>query len=227
MTSLRTSLTTLLLRPHQFIISRPFFLIFTLYTGTYFSANTLDTVVSTTTNAPASTITAGPSKFAATSSCNLALCLYKDSQFTRLFGRPGAPVAKIPAATYALFTLRDSLTIFASFNVPPLLAPHIRESLDKATGSLGLALRRHVDAASAAQFAAPAAVQILSTPLHLLGLDLYNRPAGSVRWSERSTKVVREWGPSFLARIGRIVPAFGLGGVVNTKVRRGLMKKLE
>ena len=61
---------------------------------------------------------------------------------------------------------------------------------------------------SAAQFLAPAAVQVASTPLHLLGLDLYNRPngKGEVSVKSRVTKVVKDWAPSCAFRIARIVP---------------------
>lgn len=227
--SLLSSLRTLLLRPHNYIFSKPFALIFSLYTGTYLTANLLDTTTSTLRATPASTTTAGPSKFVATSSANLALCLYKDSRFTRMFGVVTANPRPVPPTTYALFALRDMLTVFASFNVPPLLTPYLSAKMQTATGTVGNALRKHVDAASAAQFAAPAAVQVFSTPLHLLGLDLYNRPRGTagVRFAERVGKVTKDWGMSCLARMARIVPAFGCGGVVNLRVRRGFMGKLE
>lgn len=78
---------------------------------------------------------------------------------------------------------------------------------------------------SVAQFIAPAAVQFVSTPLHLLGLGYYNN--GSAAMSERWRLVRREWAKSCAARICRIVPAFGVGGVVNANVRRNLMGKLE
>lgn len=90
---------------------------------------------------------------------------------------------------------------------------------------MGDEVKKYVGAASAAQFLTPAAVQIISTPLHLWGLDLYNRPGMSA--SERASIVVRNWAKSAVARMGRIIPAFGVGGVVNTKVRRNLMGKLE
>jgi hypothetical protein len=86
-------------------------------------------------------------------------------------------------------------------------------------------VKKYVGAASVAQFVTPAAVQILSTPLHLLGLDLYNREG--VSKGERARRVARDWFKSSLARMGRIIPAFGVGGVVNTKVRRDLMARLE
>lgn len=78
---------------------------------------------------------------------------------------------------------------------------------------------------SIAQFLAPAGIQIFSTPLHLLGLDLYNRK--SAAWGERMEKVGKEWGKSTAARMGRIIPAFGVGGVVNRCVRENLMLRLE
>jgi hypothetical protein len=77
-----------------------------------------------------------------------------------------------------------------------------------------------------AQFLAPAAVQIFSTPIHLLGLDLFNRQGRVGGW-ERWSRVKRDWTVSALARMGRIVPAFGIGGVVNANVRKNLMTKIE
>jgi hypothetical protein len=77
-----------------------------------------------------------------------------------------------------------------------------------------------------AQFLAPAAVQIFSTPIHLLGLDLFNRQ-GRIGARERWSRVTRDWTVSALARMGRIVPAFGVGGVVNANVRKNLMTKIE
>ncbi|KAK5008157.1 hypothetical protein LTR28_004346 [Elasticomyces elasticus] len=219
--SLRRSLLTLLTRPHTFLLSRPFFLVFALYTGTYTTANALDTLTSTLTCRPASSSSGGPAKFAATSAANLSLCLYKDSQFTRLFGAApsscAAAARAVPAASYALFAARDCLTIFASFNLPPLLAPSLH---------LGPAVERYVSRASAAQFLAPAAVQLVSTPLHLLGLDLFNRN-GETGWRSRGAKVRADWVKSAIARVARVVPAFGVGGVVNLRVRGGIMKGLE
>lgn len=87
-----------------------------------------------------------------------------------------------------------------------------------------------MSALSAAQFIAPAALQLFSTPLHLLGLDLYNREGGKgkeVSWASRMGKVRKDWLGSAVARMGRIVPAFGVGGVVNMNVRRGLMGRVE
>ena len=85
---------------------------------------------------------------------------------------------------------------------------------------------KNVRSESVAQFLAPAAVQVLSTPVHLLGLDFYNRN-GTTTMMERWHVVRRAWFISCVARLGRIIPAFGVGGVVNSGVRRSLMQKLE
>ena len=105
------------------------------------------------------------------------------------------------------------MTIFASFNLPPLIAPLL---------PLSQGVERNVSRASCAQFLAPAAIQLVSTPLHLLGLDLYNR-GGKVGWRARWDKVRKDWGMSSLARMCRIIPAFGVGGVVNARVRKSLI----
>ncbi|KAF4552843.1 Hypothetical protein D9617_8g048550 [Elsinoe fawcettii] len=215
MPSLKASFAYLLTRPHLFVTSKPFLLILSLYTGTYFTANALDTTQSTLRDQPASSVSSGPSKFLATSTANLSLCLYKDSQFTRMFGTVSS--RPVPGPTYALFAARDCLTIFASFNLPPLLAPRV---------PLSEAAEKYVSRVSVAQFLAPAGMQLLSTPLHLLGLDLYNRNGGTP-FRERLRKVRVDWLPSSLARMCRIVPAFGVGGVVNNSVRKSMMHKLE
>lgn len=130
----------------------------------------------------------------------------------------GAVAAVVPRASYMLFALRDSLTVFASFNIPPVIAPLLP--------SFNKEVEKRFSKASAAQFLAPAGMQLLSTPLHLLGLDLYNRPRGTigVGWRERAKVVSRDWMGSSFARMGRIVPAFGVGGIVNARIRERMIR---
>ncbi|KAK4188715.1 hypothetical protein QBC35DRAFT_184219 [Podospora australis] len=220
-TSLRNSLKTLLLHPRSMLFSKPFALIFGLYGGTYLTANTLDTATSTLNpSLPPTHVTTGATKFAASSAANIGLCIYKDQVFVRLFGPPGVTPRPVTLPSYLLFAMRDCMTIFASFNVPPLLGPVLSEKLSKET-------QRYMSGQTMAQFAAPAAVQLFSTPVHLLGLDIYNRPNVPGGARERWRQVAKNWGVSTAARICRIVPAFGVGGVVNVKVRRNLMERLS
>lgn len=217
--SLLQSFSAFLSRPHSLLFSKPFALICMVYGGTYVTANTLDTLTSTVQNKPITLVTSGTTKFAASSTANIGLCLIKDRAFTRLFGS-GGPPRPVPLPSYALFTLRDCMTIFASFNLPPLLGPVISRNM-------GRELEKKLSGQTIAQFIAPAGIQILSTPMHLLGLDLYNRNAKDITWADRWSIIKKNWSVSAAARMCRIMPAFGIGGVANGKIRGGLLGKLE
>jgi hypothetical protein len=62
-------------------------------------------------------------------------------------------------------------------------------------------------------------MQIFSTPLHLYGLDLYNRQEKGIPLKNRLEFIQKEYVKTVLARMARIFPAFGVGGVLNKKVR--------
>ncbi|KAJ5804841.1 hypothetical protein N7474_010728 [Penicillium riverlandense] len=249
--TITSCLRSMLSRPSGFFLSTPFLLIYTLYTSTYLTANTIDTVTSTLRNQNYSTVTPGPAKFISTTAVNMGICMYKDARFAKIFGastspsplsciytqphsalrspplslsQKGGPAQTAPAAptipkiSYSLFCLRDSVTIFASFNVPALIAPSIPDFIASTPNMK----------AATAQFACPALMQFASTPMHLLGLDLYNRqPAGGLPWTDRLARIRRDYVPSCFARMGKIVPAYGIGGVVNVRMRASLMQWLE
>lgn len=217
--SVARSASTFLLRPHHIIFSKPFWLIVMLYGGTYMTANSVDTLSSTLSNKSASCVSSGTAKFAAASATNSCLSLIKDTKFVKLFG-PSGPPRTVPLFSYALFSMRDCITIFASFNLPPLLGPII-------TRHMSAELQRGINGQTIAQFAAPATAQLLSTSLHLLGLDLYNRQDSKVSWHNRWCSIRKNWAISSAARICRILPAFGIGGVVNSQMRENLMQKLN
>lgn len=190
-----------------------------VYGGTYLTANTLDTVTSTVQNKPATLVTSGTTKFAMSSGANAGLSVVKDQMYVKLFG-PSGPPRPVPLPSYGLFLLRDCMTIFASFNIPPLLGPVLTQKMSEEW-------QKKVSGQTIAQFAAPAMVQFISTPIHLLGLDLYNRPASEgVTRQQRWEAIKKNWNVSSWARVCRIVPAFGFGGTVNYKVRSSLMGKL-
>ncbi|KAK8051090.1 hypothetical protein PG993_002475 [Apiospora rasikravindrae] len=217
--SLKSSFKNLLLRPHTVIFSKPVAFIIMVYGGTYLTANTLDTATSTVQNKPATLVTSGTTKFASSSAANAGLSVVKDQMYVKLFG-PSGPPRPVPLPSYGLFLLRDCMTIFASFNIPPLLGPAL-------TARMSEEWQKKVSGQTIAQFAAPAMVQFLSTPIHLLGLDLYNRPASeAVTRQQRWAAIKKNWNVSSWARVCRIVPAFGFGGTVNYKVRSTLMGKL-
>jgi hypothetical protein len=192
--------------PLQFVRKKEFLLIFGLYTSTYVAANATDTAcewVERDNQMP---------KFLSTTAVNMTLCVAKDRAFAQMFGviAPGS----FPLASLGLFAIRDSLTVAASFNAPKVMAEKLEKDADMESSK----------AKTVAQLVCPAAVQFVSTPLHLLGLDLYNTRGVSV--ATRARFVQREYMKSVLARIGRIGPAFGIGGVGNTYCRESLRKAL-
>lgn len=123
----------------------------------------------------------------------------------------------IPLAAYSIFLLRDSITIASSFTLAPWLA--------SSTALLDpISTNPHIKS-TIAQLAVPAAFQFVATPLHLLGLDLVGRPGRTAGSSmlERAERIRRDWISASSVRAVRILPAFGVGVVVNTELREWLL----
>jgi len=108
-----------------------------------------------------------------------------------------------------LFAKRDSMTVFSSFVLPDYISKYLLDNVDLDT----------VTATYSAQLITPVSMQILSTPLHLLGLDIYNR-GKNISIQERLTFIKKEYSKTLLARMSRIFPAFGIGGVINRYIRK-------
>jgi hypothetical protein len=68
------------------------------------------------------------------------------------------------------------------------------------------------------QLIIPVSMQVFNTPLHLLGLDIYNRENATL--SERSAFIKKEYTKTLIARMGHIFPAYGIGGVLNEHLRQ-------
>lgn len=182
-----------------------------------------DPLLPTPSHQPYATYSSGSTKMAVTTAVNMTLCLNKDRVFTRDFANALKP-RPVPLPTYLLFAARDTLTIFASFIAPSMLTPHIPRQIDDPARSTLFGWKPE----RITQIAVPAACQVVSTPLHLLGLDLYNytkKDAGGNKG--RMGRVVGLWAKSCAARVGRVVPAFGIGGVLNREFREGWMEGVE
>jgi hypothetical protein len=144
-------------------------------------------------------------KFVGSSFANVSLSVLKDKAFARMFGK-GDP-RPMSYTSMGLFAGRDSMTILASFSLPALIADRLERDF--------AVERKKAD--MYAQLITPVSMQILSTPLHLLGLDLYNRDG--VTSQDRAAFIRKEYMKTLLARMLRIFPAYGIGGVVNKKMR--------
>lgn len=190
-------------QPFKFASSAQFRLVLGLYFSTYTTANLVDT---TCEQYSVEASQASMYKFLATTFFNMSLCIYKDRAFTKMFGASASHA--IPKLTYFLFAARDSLTIAASFNAPSYFAALFQKSGWTSSEKTASVI---------AQLLCPAAVQFASTPIHLYALDLYNRPGATL--GMRGQLIRKEYFKSTMARVGRIGPAFGIGGVGNSYFR--------
>uniref|UniRef100_A0A1D1XDY4 Putative membrane protein C365.16 n=1 Tax=Anthurium amnicola TaxID=1678845 RepID=A0A1D1XDY4_9ARAE len=198
--AIKSGFVNLLTKPHRFIRTPSFLLVFGVYFSTYATANTIDTIcerLEKDSQTP---------KFLGTTIANMTSCIYKDRAFTRMFGMV-APKG-LPIASYGMFVARDALTIAASFNMPGTVATEIQKR--------GLILDDE-KAINAAQVLCPAGVQFVSCALHLIGLDYYNRP--KVSFANRMGFMSKIYLKTTLTRIVRIAPAFGIGGIGNRIVK--------
>ncbi len=186
--------------PLYFLKQPSFLFIWGVYSGTYIVANSIEAICerrSTSSFYP---------KFIGSSCANVSLSVLKDKAFARMFGTGDPKPMKLKSM--GLFAARDSMTILASFSLPGIISEHMQRNMDFGKTS----------ADTLAQLVTPVSMQILSTPLHLLGLDIYNRASASS--GERKEFIQREYVKTTLARMARIFPAFGVGGVVNKYVRK-------
>lgn len=194
-TSIGLSIKSLIKSPISFIGRPEFRWIFAVYFSTYSSRNIISSVCEKKKINPEIPI------FFGVSAINLFMSISKDRAFAKLFGTK-IPES-IPIRTIGLWATRDCLTILFAFIVPPRLALYLQKNHKVTKGKSEVM----------AQFICPVFIQLFSTPLHLLGLDLYNNKVSTVE--KRIAFIKREYTKSVVARMMRIIPAFGLGGVCN------------
>ncbi|KAI8614861.1 hypothetical protein BC830DRAFT_1050078, partial [Chytriomyces sp. MP71] len=194
--ALKDGFSTLFRNPVSFLSKPSFFAVFAVFVGTYVTNNVVETLcLHNHTNA------AKP-KFVIGSAANVGLNMWKDMLYTKWF----ATVAPkpLPRVSYALFAVRDTMTVSTSFVLPPLVSPYLQEEplrMSKPTADF------------VSQLALPCAVQLVSVPVHVLSLDVYNNPQGTVA---QRMRIIRSsyWSCAF-GRVLRTIPGFGVGGVVN------------
>lgn len=215
--------------PRLFFAAKPFFYVWTLYAATYTTANGVESIAKAFTT-KADQVLVSSVTFLSTCIVNVPLGVWKDVRFVQLYGRPtttkaaienplktkGAssqaqppPISrpKFPRAVGATFLFRDAITIFGSVNLPPMLTSSVPDSMFSSPAIKMAAM----------QIFTPVLSQIFATPVHLLGLDLYSKPLSTN--SERLSRMRRSIGPTTVMRCSRIIPAFGVGLVMNTGLR--------
>ncbi len=126
-----------------------------VYTSTYISSNLADHIA-------INGVDPALLKLGITFVVNTVTSLAKDKALTQKFGTKEAK--SFPISSFGLFFLRDIVAMASAFTIPPILGEVISDRFDIEQKN-GLRI---------AQIISPLMVQLVGTPLHLLGLDMYN-----------------------------------------------------
>jgi len=194
----------------------PLWMVAGVYGATYSAANLIDVGAE---RLEATGAQRGSAKFLGVTAVNMAASITKDLAFAKIYGgaaAAAAPKQAMPVAAALTFVARDCLTIGAAFTAPEILA----HSLVSGAGV------ERAQAESVSQLACPPGMQVFCTPLHLLALSLFNNPTGSA--AVIAAGVYKTLPQSTLVRMLRMVPAYGIGGILNaTLTARGRAYSLE
>eukprot|EP00904_Undaria_pinnatifida_P011316 jgi/Undpi1/7314/HiC_scaffold_22.g09787.m1 len=206
--SVKQGMRVLVTKPALFLARPDFICTFCLYGATYLAANAISTLADEIHRSDALP------KFLGTTAINMPGSIAKDQALTKLFGVVGG-AAKVPAASFALFTVRDVATMAAAFTLPTPMSAKMQEEFGVDSGM----------ADGVSQLVSPGLVQLFSTPVHILGLDLYNHPGSSA--AARLRVVQSSFVPAIIMRVCRIGVAFGVGGLGNTAIRKNLHESIS
>mmetsp|Transcript_19981 Transcript_19981/g.29203 ORF Transcript_19981/g.29203 Transcript_19981/m.29203 type:complete len:341 (-) Transcript_19981:157-1179(-) len=218
-----SSIISMASNPVAFVKSPMFLMMWGVYATTYTTANCLKTIAEhqdhfqdkKTKNNESSDGIGTLGTFVATTVVNSSTSMLKDRFYASQFGTSAASgvPAKIPKITYGLFAMRDCMVIGSSFILPDILCGVIQEHSDLDRDS----------ALKVSQLACPILAQGFVGPVQLLGLDIYNRPLAGLStkdlFMERFRFQCANFSSIFGARVSRIAPAYGLGGIGNTYFR--------
>jgi len=201
--SIRQSFSKLFKHPIVFIRGTTFLWIWMVYGSKYVVSNCVERYL---IQKRAKSISTSPTKFIATSATNIGMSVLKDRVFTRMFGT--TKPRPIPARSLACYTIRDAMTIAASFTFVEPVGNMISDKFG---------IERH-SSTTIAQIFCPLLAQTLNTPIFLYGMNLYNNPNSN---NAEHRKFIREQYMKTLAcRVARIAPAFSIGGVLNRALRK-------
>lgn len=148
-------LKSLFTQPQIFLKTYEFRWLLLVYTATYISSNLADHIHS-------KSVDPAIMKLGITFVVNTVTSLLKDRALTQKFGTK--EVKPFPITSFGLFFLRDIVAMASAFTIPPILGQIISDKFNIEQKN-GLRI---------AQIISPLVVQLVGTPLHLLGLDWYN-----------------------------------------------------
>jgi len=189
-------------RPISYLRGPQFVYIWMIYGGTYIAANVVETVCTVRRQDP------GMPKWVTTSVTNTTACLAKDKAFARLFGT--AVPTNVPPAAYAAWLSRDAVSMGVFFTLPPkvgaMLTPYTPHGYYYA------------------QIGLPLILQTITTPLHLLGYEIYNNPKGTL--TDRVAFLRKDYWKNVSIRMVRMAPPWSFGTIGNSEFRASLSRSI-
>ncbi|GBG27259.1 Hypothetical Protein FCC1311_034812 [Hondaea fermentalgiana] len=187
-------------RPIAYLKGPQFFYVWAVYGGTYCAANLVDTVCGLRKVDPAMP------KLATTTATNTVASMMKDRAFAQLFGTSVA--SGVPPAAYAAWLSRDAVSMSCFFTLPPIVGGMLSEYTENGYYY--------------AQVTLPLAVQFLTSPIHLLGYNIYNQPNATV--ASRIAFMRKDYLRSVALRCVRQAPPWSFGTIGNTEIKGKLQR---
>jgi hypothetical protein len=138
----------------------------------------------------------------ATSFINILTISYKDMIYSKLLKNT---LVKFPLTSNFLLATRDIMTINACF----IWKKDLINYLDKYI--------MHNKSEIISSIVVPSTIQIISTPIHILAIDIYEKPYSNV--VERLKNIKLCYKSVLFGRIFRAIPAFGIGSFINDMLR--------
>lgn len=229
---------TILFRPHKFFLpcaenkcALVYYVCATTYGFTYIGSNLSKSYCESHGMVDKANLAAGISSGV----INTVLTIWKDSIILRALP-PVNPkdlsnaVKPVPWMTRGLFCGRDTLTCVGAFTFAPMLASwlgnytYYKKSPKKVEDTKKVALP--ISNADAAQIITPAMLQFVTTLMHISAIR-YRQTYPNFTWKDLSDSLKSTYISATLLRMCRIIPAFGLGGILNRNMRADLLEKAQ
>lgn len=184
--------------PISFLKSPQFFWVWLTYGGTYLGVNMCRSTCEYTNTDEAFPV------WGTSFAVNTTTCILKDRAFARLFGTK-AP-QNVPLGSYGAWLGRDIISMAFIFTLPPIVGKQI----SSLTGN-------EKNGYYVAQIGLPLFMQTFTTPIHLLGYDIYNNPNNSV--AQRLAFMKKDYFSNVGARVIRMAPPWSFGTIGNKSLR--------
>ncbi|KAK7196867.1 hypothetical protein NESM_000627900 [Novymonas esmeraldas] len=172
---------------------------------------------------------------------NTVFTIWKDSIILRALPPASAKELSnakkpVPMLTRALFCGRDTLTCVAAFTFVPVVASWIsgyayyQKRLPQAPDAIlpenQGKTRLPISCVDTAQMLTPALLQFVTTLMHIAAIR-YRQTYPNFSLRDLSESLRATYLSSTLLRMCRIMPAFGIGGIMNRELRSSLMDKAD